>query len=185
MRVSDLDKGDVIKLENKIFEVIEIKHLHLGRGSANLNLTLKNLQTGQRIEKVFKPDEKVDYLDIERRKIVFEKEDQNFYYFKNKESLSKLDKKLFIYLKNYLKNGLEVIGYFDENDNLITVELPKIIELKVIETPPDFKGGTVQSNYKTALLETGLEIKVPFFIKEGDIIRINTETGEYVERVQK
>jgi elongation factor P len=185
MRVSDLAKGDFIKLENKTYEVIDIKHTHMGRGSANLTLVLKNVQTNQRIEKTFKPDENVEYLEVEKEKIVFTHQDKNHFYFKKEEKNYHLPKNLFSYLERFLKPGLEVTGFFDEEDNLFWIELPKIVEYKVVSAPPDFKGGTVQGSYKPVKIETGYEIKAPFFIKEGDIIKVNTETGEYVERVQK
>lgn len=184
MRAIDLEKGDHIRYENKIFQVIEIKHTHLGRGSANLTLGLKNIQTGQRIEKVFKPDENLEYLDIEKRKIIFIREDEKNLIFQEKTKMYNLPKNIFLSLLKYLKKNLEVIGYFDEEENLISIELPKIIDYKVISAPPDFKGNTIQGSYKSVIIETGYEFKVPFFIKEGDIIKINTETGEYVERIQ-
>lgn len=184
MKANVFDKGDFLRYENKIFQIIEIKHTHLGRGSANLTFVLKNIQTGQRIEKVFKPDEELDYLEIEKKKIVFIDQDEKNLIFQEDSKKHTLSKNLFEVLNKYLKKNLEVIGYFDNERNLITIELPKIIEYKVISAPPGFKGDTVQGSYKNVVIETGYEVKAPFFIKEGDIIRINTETGEYVERVQ-
>ncbi|GBD34752.1 Elongation factor P [bacterium HR35] len=185
MKVSDLAKGDHLKLEGKIFEVVEIKHSHLGRGSANLTLVLRNVQTNQRIEKTFKPDEQIDYLEVEKEKLVYSHRDSQNFYFKRDSQLISLPTKLFENLSKFLKPNLEVLGYFSEDEELLWVELPKIVEYLVVETGPDFKGSTVQSSYKPAKIETGLEIKVPFFIKNGDLIKVNTETGEYVERVQK
>jgi len=186
MKATNLSKGDFIRYENKIFEVVDIEHRHLGRGSANLSLTLKNVQTGQRIEKVFKPDEELEYLDIDKRKIIYQGEDKGAFKFQDPESdkFFTLDKKTNPRLAFFLKGGLEVVGYFDEDDNLIMVELPKIIEYRVISAPPGIKGDTVQGASKVVTIETGYEVKVPLFIKEGDLIRLNTETGEYVERVQ-
>lgn len=183
MRAIDFNKGDFLKYENKIFQVIDIKHTHLGRGSANLTLILKNIQTGQRIEKVFKPDEDLEYLEVEKRKVVYIGKSDKTFLFKNEAKKYELKRSSFNYLEKYLKDNLEVVGYFDEDDNLIFVELPKIVEYKVTFAEPGFKGNTVQGSYKKIIIETGFEFKAPFFIKEGDIIRINTETGEYVERV--
>jgi len=185
MRISDLTKGDIIKLENKIYEVVNIKHTHMGRGSANLTLVLKNVQTNQSLEKKFKPDENIEYLEVDKERLIFTHTDKNYFYFKKNDKNYTLSKNLFSYLEKFLKPDLEVVGFFDEENNLLWIELPKIIEYKVVSAPPEYKGGSVQRSYKPVKIETGYEVKAPFFIKEGDIIKVNTETGEYVERVQK
>ncbi len=182
MKVSQLDKRDYIKLDDNIYQVIDVVHTHLGRGGANVSLILKDIGSGKRLEKNFKSDYDVELIDIEEKEIKFSHRKGNNLIFRDKDKeyiLSTKDKENIL---PYLVNGRNYIGLFFE-EKLINIILPKIIHFKVIASPPGIKGDSVQTSTKYVEVENGYQFKVPLFIKTGDIIAINSETGEYIERV--
>jgi elongation factor P len=185
MKVSQLEKKDFINLDGNIYQVIDIKHTHLGRGKANVLLVLKELRSGKKVEKNFKSDEDVELVEIEEREIVFDGVRGDEMNFKDEEDKKYVLKtKDFKHLLPFLVNGNKYSGLFFE-DELVAVSLPKVVYLKVISAPPGIKGNTVQATTKIVKVENGYQFKVPLFINEGDTIAINTESGEYIERVQK
>jgi len=182
MNVNKLEKGDYIRLEGKIFKVLEITHTHLGRGGANLELKLQNLSGGV-IRKNFKPNEDVEYIEIEKKKIFFLYSKREKFYFKDeKGKIIEAEKYLLQDKDKFLKKNLEVTGYF-YNEELVNIELPIKIEYEVKISPPGVRGDTAQGGSKVVICENNLEVVVPLFVKEGDKIIVNTETGEYVSKV--
>jgi elongation factor P len=184
IRAKDLSVGDIIEFNNSFWKVLEIKHSHLGRGGANLQMKIKNLVNNSNLIKNFNPAEEVILVEIEERPLRFIYSKQDLYYFmddqKRKVFLNKetLGNKI-----NFLKSDLNITGLFEE-DKLINIVLPIKANFKVIEAPPGIKGDSQKNNFKTVTLETGYQLMVPLFIKEGDEIIVNTETGEYVERAK-
>ena len=186
LNISDLRPEVVFALDGQPFEVIEAKHLHLGRGGAILQSKIKNLKTGALIKRNFKPADSFQEVDVSRETIKYIYNHRGQYFFAKPDNPSKrfsLDKTKIGDKKKFLKEGL-LLETIEINEEIVDISLPIKTELKVVESPPSFKGDTAQGGTKVVVLETGSEIKVPFFIKEGDIIRVNTRKGEYVERAK-
>ena len=183
--INEIQKGMIIEINGQPYEVLEVKHLHLGRGGAVLQTKLKNLIEGNVIEKNFKPSDEIEEAEVEKVKLKFIYSHRGKFVFQKIENSQRfeLQEEVIGEKKDYLKEGLEVEGYFFE-EKLISISLPPKVDLKVIEAPPGIKGDTKQGGTKTVILETGKKINVPLFIEAGDIIRVNTQKGEYVERVK-
>lgn len=182
--MNDLKVGITFKYENEPYQAIKISHLKMGRGSAVVQAKIKNLRTGAIIERNFKPADKFDDLEVEKKKADFlyteggksHFMDENYEQFFIEHSLIK-DQLPFI------KEGSNVNILLIDNSP-ISIELPPKVNLEVTDAPPAVRGDTAQGSVtKVITLETGYELNAPIFIKTGDIIRVNTETGKYVERV--
>ncbi len=183
LSINDLKLGTIIKLEGSPYMVQRLQHVKMGRGGAILRTKLKNLITGNVLEKNFKGGDKFEEVILEKSKANFlYKEGKNFYFMMS-ETFEQFffDEQKIGHLEKFLKEGLEIdILKFDGLPQII--ELPKKIKLRVKAAPPGIRGDTSQSPTKSITLETELVVNAPLFIKEGDIVIINTETGEYVER---
>ncbi len=183
--INDLKPDTIFLLDGQPFEVIEAKHLHIGRGGAILQTKIKNLITGNVIKRNFKPSDTFKEADVSSKKVKYIYNHRGEYFFcdaKDPSQRFSLKEEIIGDSKKFLKQGLEVEMLTFEG-KIINIVLPIKVDLKVIQAPPSFKGNTAQGGTKPVVVETGAEIKVPFFIKEGDIIKINTKTGEYVERI--
>lgn len=183
VKVSQIDKGDYLKIAGNIYQVIDWQHTHLGRGKANMLLVLKELQTGKRLEKNFKSDEEVELVELTEKEVVFQKKKAKELVFSKEKQTYRLPVSNFQKILPFLVPGRNYVGLFFE-DRLLTIILPKRVHLKVISAPPGIKGNTVQATTKMVTVENGYQFKVPLFINTGDIIVVNTETGEYIERIQ-
>lgn len=182
---NDLKNGMTLNLENTLYEVLYFQHVKPGKGGAFVRTKLKNLYTGANIEKTFRAAEKVEQAILETKKMQFLYKDDHFNFMDmdtfeqipiNKEHIGEIEK--------FLMENAEVTIKFYKGKP-ISVELPLAIESKVIKTEPGAKGDTVSQSFKPAIIETGARIQVPIFINEGDIVRIDTRSGEYITRVSK
>ena len=178
----DLRKGIIIELDDKLYQVIDYKHVKMKR-TALARVKLRDINAGHTIERSFQSNEKLVRARLDSRSMQYLYNDGDLYYFMDEESFEQIginSEKLGDVL-NYLKEGrsVEVSSYKGE---VIDIELPITTELEVIETEPGFKGDTATGGSKAAKLETGLIIQVPLFINEGDIIKVDTRTGTYLER---
>ncbi len=184
--VGALEKGDLIEINQRPYQVLELNHLHLARGGGLIQTKLKDLIEEKIIEKTFKSSEKVNEAEIKKVKLKFIYHHRNKFVFQEVEGSKRveIEEKIIGEKKNYLVSGLEVEGVFFK-EKLINVNLPFKIDLKVIESPPGIKGDTKSGGMKTVILETGKKIRVPLFIEAGDIIRINPYKNEYVARIKK
>ena len=180
---TELRKGITIELEGGLYQVVDYQHIKMKR-TALVRLKLRDIKAGHNIERTFQSDDKFIWARLDTRSMQYLYNDGNLYYFMDEQSFeqmpisaSQLGDTI-----NYLKEGmsLEVSSYKGE---LIGVELPITVELQVIETGPGFKGDTATAGNKPAKLETGITIQVPLFIAKGDIIKIDTRSGSYLERV--
>ncbi len=182
---TEIRKGTIIVLKNDPYEVIDHSHSYKGRGSSVMQTRLRNLKDKTVMQKTFHAREEVEEADIERKNAVF------IYAHKGTSVFSeeKDSKKRFEIPENMIS---EKIAYLKENTpvtvilfngNIISISLPVKINLTVKESPPGIRGDRAQGGTKTVILETGLSIETPLFIKEGDIIEVNTDTGEYVRRI--
>lgn len=181
--VTDLKKGQVIELEGKPYRVIEYAQKVMGRGGSIVNVRVKNLIDGSVIPKTFKGQDKIEQATVEHRTVQYLYSDGNDYHFMDPETFEQfqLPDSLVDEAKNYLKEGDNVdLQSFD--GRVINIELPKNLYLTVTYTESVVKGDTSGAVQKDATLETGLSIRVPAFIKTGDEVKVDTRTGEYLER---
>jgi len=185
--INDLKPGVIFLYNNQPYKVLESSHLKKAQSKGMMQIRMQNLIYGNVIETTFKSSENFQEADItiEERKFLY-KHRENFCF------VDPQDPKNRFYLKEeqikeyvpYLKPETEVkVIFFEEKP--ISIEIPIKMEFKVIEAPPGLKGDTAQSGTKTVIIETGAKIQTPLFIQEGDVIRVNTRTGEYLERIKK
>lgn len=185
-QTTDFRNGLKIAIDGKPYIVVSFAHTNPGKGSAFVKAKIKNLQTGQVLEKTFKSGvDTMDRPDMEEKEMEYTYSDMDGYNFMDQETYESIhlshdsvgDSKL------YLEDGIHVeILYFNERP--ISIELPNFVNLKVTETDPGLKGDTAQGGTKKAIMNTGLQVSVPLFINEGELLRIDTRTGEYVERAK-
>jgi len=183
MRVSELSKGMTILYQGELYEIIEYEHSKRGRGDAMARTKLKNLQTGQVISKVFQGAEDVEPAFLEERPLQYLYSSGNEYHFMDRETYDQfsLTREQIGEAAHYLKEGQELTG-LSYKGQIVKIELPTFVVLEVVDTPPGVKGDTASGGEKPATVETGLVVKVPLFVKKGDKIKVDTRTGEYIER---
>ncbi|MCK4387326.1 MAG: elongation factor P [Dehalococcoidia bacterium] len=176
-----LRKGIAIELDGKIYQIIEYRHIKIGRGSAQVRLRLRDIRSGNTVERSFQASDKFTPAFLEHRHAQCLYNDSGIYYFMDSESYEQtsLTTEQLGEAKNYLKEGLE-LELLTYKGTPISVELPAAVELRVIETEPGFKGDTATGGSKLAKLETGINVQVPLFIDTGEIIKVDTRTGEYL-----
>lgn len=182
--LSDFKKGLKILLDGEPFTVVDFQHVKPGKGNQFTRTKLKNLITGSNLERTFKSGEKFAVPDVAYKDMNFLYKDDTGYHFMDPASFEQmsLSEELIGENGNYLTENLQIqVCLF--NDRAVGVELPKSVSLKVVQTDPGFKGNTVTNTYKPATLETGHVVQVPLHINEGDVLKINTADGSYVERV--
>ncbi len=185
MDINELKKiGSMIEINGQPFVVLESQHARTAQRRAFVRTKLKNLISGVTMEKTFNAGDQVKEADVERAKANFLYQNDQNIHLMNMSTYDQvaLNKNILAGKEKYLKEGQEVIIILF-NQNPINVELPKKVELKVTEAPPGIRGDSATNIMKQVMLETGLKINAPLFIKENDIIRVNTDSGEYVERV--
>ncbi len=180
---TDLKKGVVIQLDGKPYRIVEYNQKVVGRGGSIVNVKIKNLIDGSVIPKTFKGQEKIEPAEVTSRTVQYLYTDGTDYYFMDPETFEQfqLNADIVEEAKAYLKEG-DMLTLQSFNGNIINVELPKNLYLEVVYCEDVVKGDTSSSVLKDAKLETGLVVKVPSFIKTGDIISVDTSTGEYRER---
>jgi elongation factor P len=178
-------KGAKIEVEGEPYTIIEYLHIKMGRGGANVRTKIKSLITGNVIERTYKSDEKIKQPDFEEKEMQYLFKDGDSYVFMDNETYEQ------VYVSeneigdaaDYMPENLNVyVQLF--NQKPIGVELPNSVELEVSQTDPGLKGDTVSGGSKPATLITGGVVNVPLFINEGDVLKIDTRTGDYMERVK-
>ncbi|MFQ6117844.1 MAG: elongation factor P [Candidatus Bipolaricaulia bacterium] len=184
MRVSELTRGMTILYNGELYEIIEYEHSKRGRGDALARTKLKHLISGRVISKVFQGAEDVEQAYLETRPLQYLYNTGDEYYFMDRQSYEQVPvaREQLGNMVYYLQDGMELEGLFFEG-RLVKVELPTFVRLKVVEAPPGVKGDTASGGEKPVILETGLEVKVPLFVKAGDLIKVDTRSGKYIERV--
>jgi elongation factor P len=182
LKHSDLKPKVKFILNGEPWEVIDSTFIFKGRGSSTLQAKIKNLINGKVVTKTFHQNDKFEEAEIEKEKVRFLYSKNKKYYFQLNEKIFEIDESVLGNKALFIKKGDEVQGIFFE-DRLIGIELPLKIQFKVISSPPGLRRGREQPGTKPVTIETGAIINVPLFINEGDIIEINTETGEYVKRL--
>ncbi|MEG0805141.1 MAG: elongation factor P [Lachnospiraceae bacterium] len=180
----DFRNGITIELEGNIFQIIDFQHVKPGKGAAFVRTKLKNIKSGGVIDKTFRPTEKCPQARIDRNDMQFLYKDGGLYHFMNVENYEQiaLDEGSIGETLKFVKEN-EMVKICSHNGNVFAVEPPLFVELEITDTEPGFKGDTAQGATKPAVVETGATVYVPLFVDQGDKIKIDTRTGEYLSRV--
>ena len=179
----DFRNGVTFEMDGDVYSIVEFQHVKPGKGAAFVRTKIRNVISGGVTERTFNPNDKYPTAYIERKDMQYSYNDGDLYYFMDLETYDQLPISPSILDDNFkfVKENMicKVLSY---KGNVFGVEPPNFVELQVTQTDPGFKGDTATNATKPATLETGAEIKVPLFIDEGEMIRIDTRTGEYMER---
>lgn len=175
--------GVTFEMDGQVYQVVQFQHVKPGKGSAFVRTTYRNVKTGSTVERSFNPSEKFEQAPLQRDDMSYIYQDGDLYYFMNTETYEQLPfhKDILGDTLDFLKEGMvcKVVSY---KGDIIEVELPITVELKIVDCEPAVRGDTAQNATKNATLETGAVIRVPLFINNGEVVRIDTRTGEYLER---
>ncbi len=180
---NDFKTGVTVEIDGDAWQVVEFQHVKPGKGAAFVRAKMRNLCTGSVVERTFNAAERLPNANVERKDMQYLYQDGDMYVFMDNETYEQLElnKAQLGNAINFLKENMNVkISSF--NERILGVELPNTVELKVVETEPGIKGDTATGGSKNATMDTGYVVKVPLFINEGDVLRIDTRTGEYIER---
>ncbi len=179
----DFRNGLTFDMDGNVMQVIEFQHVKPGKGAAFVRTKLRNVITGAVTETTFNPTAKFPEAYIERKDMEYLYHDEHLYYFMDSETYEQevIDEKFLPDGFQFVKENM-IVKVLSYQGNVFGVEPPNFVELKVTATDPGFKGNTATNATKPATLETGAQIKVPLFIDEGEMIRVDTRTGEYMER---
>ncbi len=183
--VTELRAGTVFDDKGEYFLVLQYEHIKMGRGSGTVKVKVKNLTTGATIEKSFTTGARVNEAGLDRKKVQYLYRDEEGFHFMDTASYEQfsLGDRLVSDFAPYLREGLEVT-LFAIGEDPMYIEIPKILEYRVTQTGGSARGNTVGAAQKDAVLENGLTVKVPLFIKSEEMIRVDTRTGQYVERAK-
>ena len=179
----DFKNGVTFEMEGNVFQVIEFQHVKPGKGAAFVRTKMKNVITGAVIERSFSPTDKFDSAFIERKDMQYSYSDGDLYYFMDMESFDMvpLNQDVLPDSFKFVKEEM-MCKLCSFKGKVFSVEPPTFVELEITDTDPGFAGNTATNTLKPATVETGAEIKVPLFIEVGEIIKIDTRTGEYLSR---
>ena len=175
--------GATFELDGQIFQIIEFQHVKPGKGAAFVRTKMRNIITGSTVERTFNPSDKMPKAHIERKDLQYLYNDGDLFYFMDTETFEQMpiSKATIGDTFKFVKENMTV-KILSHKGNVFGIEPPTFVELKIVETEPGFKGDTATGATKPATLETGAIVKVPLFINQGDVIRIDTRTGDYLER---
>ncbi|NLI91867.1 MAG: elongation factor P [Peptococcaceae bacterium] len=180
---NDFKTGLTIEIDGDVFQIVEFQHVKPGKGSPFVRTKIKNVKTGAVVEKRFNAGEKVERARLDRREMQYLYKDGEQFVVMDNESFEQImltENQIGDQVK-WLKENMN-LGVLLYNNEVIGVDLPNSVELKVIETEPGVKGDTATGGSKNAVVETGANVQVPFFVNEGDVLIIDTRTGTYVSR---
>jgi elongation factor P len=180
---TDFRTGLTIDIDGGVWQIVDFQHVKPGKGAAFVRTKIKNVETGAVVERTFNPNEKMPAAHLDTRTMQYLYEDGGMYTFMDTESYeqTELNADALGDSLNYLKENMEV-NLQMYKDRIIGISLPNSVNLKVTECEPSVKGNTATGATKMAKTETGYEVRVPLFINEGDVLRIDTRTGNYIER---
>ena len=184
VQAGDFKNGLTVEMEGNIYTIIEFQHVKPGKGSPFVRTKLKNIKSGGVVEKTFRPTEKCPTARIDRKDMQYLYNDGDLFYFMDNESYEQI-----AIAKDAIGDALkfvkenEMCKVCSHNGNVFAVEAPLFVELMITETEPGFKGDTATGATKPATVETGATVQVPLFVDQGETIKIDTRTGEYLSRV--
>lgn len=184
LSINDIKSGHTILVDQEVYVILETQHVKPGKGAAFVRVKIRNLKNASVQEKTFRGDEKIEEAFVEERKLQYQYSSGNMYHFMDQENYEEvaISEENINDKKKFLKDNLDVVGYFYKGQTL-NINLPNFIVFKITHTEPGIKGDTAKSGTKPAEIETGATIQVPLFVDTGDTIKVDTRTGEYVERV--
>lgn len=180
----DFRNGITLEIDNAVYQVIEFQHVKPGKGAAFVRTKLKDIKNGGVIEKTFRPTEKYPQAHIERTDMQYLYNDGDFYNFMNVETFDQIgmtQEQVGDTLKFVKEN--EMVKICSYNGSVFAIEPPLFVELEITDTEPGFKGDTATGATKPAIVETGAKVMVPLFVEQGEVIKIDTRSGEYLSRV--
>lgn len=185
LNVNELRNGAVFKEDNSVFQVITYEHIKTGRGSGNIKLKVRNLKTGSVTEKSFMTGGRVDEADVVKQKAQFLYKEGDIFNFMDPKSFEQFSVAATVLGEQakYLMEGLEVTLIVSDGEAL-AVELPLSLVYTIADTGPGVKGNSVSNVYKDATMDNGLQVKVPLFMSNGEKVKVDTRSGQYVERVK-
>ena len=180
----DFRNGATFEWDHQIFQVVEFQHVKPGKGAAFVRTKIRNVVTGATVERTFNPSDKMPKAHIERQDMQYLYNDGGLYYFMDVQTYEQMpvNSDSVGDLLKFVKENM-VVKILSHKGNVFGIEPPTFVELQIIETDPGFKGDTATGATKPATVETGAIIKVPLFVNQDDVIKIDTRTGEYMERV--
>ncbi len=183
---ADIRNGLIINLDGDLFRVIEFQHVKMARGGARIRTRLRNVRTGQVVDNTFRSGEKIDVARLEAVEMQYLYFDGNHHIFMNTGTFEQtpLNADTFKEASQYIKEN-DVIKVLFYGKEAVDIEIPPHVNLEIVETEPGMKGDTVTGASKPAVLETGLTVQVPLFLNVGDVVRIDTRSGSYVERIKE
>ena len=177
--------GVTFEQDGQVLQVVEFQHVKPGKGAAFVRTKTKNVITGSVVETSYNPTAKFPQAFIERREVTYSYEDGDLYYFMDNETYEQIPVAAADVPENFkFCKENEICKLLSYKGKVFSVEIPNFIELEVTETEPGFKGNTATNTLKPAIVETGAEVKVPLFIDQGEKIKIDTRTGEYLARAK-
>mgnify|MGYP002607933217 FL=1 len=180
----DFKNGITVEIDGNIYQILEFQHVKPGKGAAFVRTKLKNIISGGVVERTFRPTEKFPKAHIDRKDMQYLYQDGDLYNFMDVETYDQIALNADVVgdaLKFVKEN--ETVKICSHNGNVFSVEPPLFVELEITETEPGFKGDTAQGATKPAVVETGATVMVPLFVEQGDVLKIDTRTGEYLSRV--
>lgn len=182
---SDFRTGLTIEIDNDVWQIVDFQHVKPGKGAAFVRTKMKNVRTGAVVERTFNPGEKLPKAHIDNRQMQYLYENDGMYVFMDNETYeqSELTSEQLGDAKKFLKENMNIAIMLFQG-TIIGVELPNSVDLEVIECDPGVRGDTATGATKQAKLETGYSVRVPLFINQGDILRIDTRSGDYIERAK-
>ncbi len=180
----DFRNGVTIEFENNVYQIIEFQHVKPGKGAAFVRTKLKNIKSGGVVEKTFRPTEKCPQARIDRKEMQYLYADGDLFNFMDTETYEQvaLSKDSVGDSLKFVKEN-ELCKVCSHNGSVFAIEPPLFVELQITETEPGFKGDTATGATKPAIVETGAQVMVPLFVEQGETIKIDTRTGEYLSRV--
>ena len=180
----DFKNGITVEIDGNIYQILEFQHVKPGKGAAFVRTKLKNIISGGVVEKTFRPTEKFENAHIDRKDMQYLYKDGDLYNFMDVETYDQiaLDSEVVGDALKFVKEN-ETVKICSHKGNVFSVEPPLLVELAITETEPGFKGDTAQGATKPATVETGAVVNVPLFCETGDVLKIDTRTGEYLSRV--
>lgn len=183
--MGDLKKGLKVEIEGVPYKIVEYQHVKPGKGAAFVRVKMKSFFDGRVLEKTFHAGDKCEEPNLQEKSMQYLYHDGDHFQFMDVESYEQIalsDDQVGDVAK-WMIDGMTVSILF-HNGKAISVDVPQVVELKIVETPPNFKGDTSSGSRKPATLETGAVIQIPYHVLEGDVVRVNTELGEYIEKVK-
>lgn len=184
--VTNLRSGLLVNLDGVVFSIVEYQHVKPGKGGAFVRTKMRNIKQQTLVERTFRASEKLDLAEVDRKRVQYQYRAGDTYHFMDVNLFEDvpLSSEALGDNLNYLIEGMELEVWIYEGEP-IGIELPVTVDLKVVDAPPAFKGNTAAGNNKPVTLETGLIVQAPYFIEVGDVLKVDTRTGAYLERAKQ